>query len=102
MRLHVLHVSVYCCHHQVYRAFTIALLSICYAFLHWPVFTLVECVVQAIGIGHCIFTCVHFRTVSEIELFHCTVPKLLLIKRYYALFVIPVFIVQVTNLVQFN
>jgi hypothetical protein len=46
-------------------------------------------------------TCVLFRTVSEVELFHCTVPKLLIGKRYYVLFVIPVFTVQVTNLVQF-
>jgi hypothetical protein len=35
-----------------------------------------------------------FRTVSEIELFHCTVPKLL--------FLISVFIFQVTKLVQFT
>jgi hypothetical protein len=43
-----------------------------------------------------------FRTVSEIEIFHCTVPKLLLRKRYYVLFLIPLFIVQVTKLVQFT
>jgi hypothetical protein len=43
-----------------------------------------------------------FRTASEIELFHCTVPKLLIRKRYYVLFLIPVFIVQVTKLVQFT
>jgi hypothetical protein len=49
----------------------------------------------------CICTYVVFRTVSEIELFHCTVPKLLIRKRYYILFLIPVFIVQVTKLVQF-
>jgi hypothetical protein len=41
-------------------------------------------------------------TVSEIELFHCTVPKLLIGKIYYVLFLIPVFIVQVTKLVQFT
>jgi hypothetical protein len=46
--------------------------------------------------------CVLFRTVSEIELFHYTVPKLLIRKRYYVLFLIPVFIVQVTKLVQFT
>jgi hypothetical protein len=40
-------------------------------------------------------TCVLFLTVSEIELFYCTVPKLLKRKRYYVLFLIPVFIVQV-------
>jgi hypothetical protein len=38
-------------------------------------------------------TCVLFRTVSEIQLFHCTV--LLIRKRYYVLFLIQVFIVQV-------
>jgi hypothetical protein len=31
-----------------------------------------------------------------------TVPKLLIRKRYYVLFLIPVFIVQVTKLVQFT
>jgi hypothetical protein len=40
--------------------------------------------------------------VSEIELFHYTVPKLLIRKRYYVLFLILVFIVQVTKLVQFT
>jgi hypothetical protein len=50
----------------------------------------------------CICTCVLFRTVSEIELFHCTVPKLLIRKRYYVMFLIPVFSVQVTKLVQFT
>jgi hypothetical protein len=49
----------------------------------------------------CICTCVLFRAVSVIELFHCTVPKLLVRRRYYVLFLIPVFIVQVTKLVQF-
>jgi hypothetical protein len=45
-------------------------------------------------------TCVLFRKVSEIEIFHCTLPKWLIRKRYYVLFLIPVFIVQVTKLVQ--
>jgi hypothetical protein len=45
----------------------------------------------------CICTCVLFRTVPEIELFHCTVQKLLIRKRYYVLFLILVFIVQVTK-----
>jgi hypothetical protein len=49
-----------------------------------------------------ICTCVLFRTVSEIELFHCTVIKLLIRKRHYILFLIPVFIVQVVKLVQFT
>jgi hypothetical protein len=59
------------------------------------------------SIGHskqkkCICTCVLLWTVSETELFHCTVPKLLVRKRYYILFLIPVFIVQVAKLVQFT
>jgi len=39
--------------------------------------------------------------ISEIELFECTTAKLLIRKRYYVyvLFVMPVFIVQVTQLV---
>jgi hypothetical protein len=43
-----------------------------------------------------------FRTVSEMELFHFTVPKLLIRRRYYVLFLILVFIAQVTKLVQFT
>jgi hypothetical protein len=39
----------------------------------------------------CICTCVLFRTVSEIELFHCTVPKLLIRNRYHVLFLLQVF-----------
>jgi hypothetical protein len=35
------------------------------------------------------------------QLFHCTDPKLLIRKIYYVLFLIPVFIVQVTKLVCF-
>jgi hypothetical protein len=38
----------------------------------------------------CICTCVLFRTVSEIELFHCTVPEMLVRKRYYVKKVLPV------------
>jgi hypothetical protein len=34
----------------------------------------------------CTCTYVLFRTVSEIEIFHCTVPKLLIRKRIYVLF----------------
>jgi hypothetical protein len=45
IRLHALHVSACCGHHQVHRAFTIALSSICYTYPHWPVFTHWECVV---------------------------------------------------------
>jgi hypothetical protein len=41
-----------------------------------------------------------FWTVSEIELFECTVAKLLIRKRYYILFLI--LIVQVTNLLVCN
>jgi hypothetical protein len=43
-----------------------------------------------------------FRTVSEIEVVNCTVPKLLIRKINYVLFLIPVFIIQVTKLVQFT
>jgi hypothetical protein len=50
--------------------------------------------------GGKIGTCVLFRTVSEIELLHCTAPKLLIRKIYYALFLMPVLIAQVTKLVQ--
>jgi hypothetical protein len=50
----------------------------------------------------CVHMCVLLRTVSEIELFHCTVPKLLIRKRCYVMFLIPVFIFQVTKLVQFT
>ena len=42
-----------------------------------------------------ICTCVLFETVCKMDLFHCTVEKLL-IKSYYVLFIISVFIVQVT------
>ena len=63
------------------------------------------CILGGHSIGHSkqkfICTFVLFRTVSEIELFHCTVAKLL-IKRYCLLFPISVFIVQVTKLVQFT
>jgi hypothetical protein len=51
---------------------------------------------------NCIFRGVLFRKISEIELFHCTVPKLLIRKRYYVLLLLPIFIVQVTKLVQFT
>jgi hypothetical protein len=61
-----------------------------------------EVIVSVILRKNCIYTCVQFRTVSEIELFHCTVPNLLLRKRYYVLFLIPVFTVHVTKLVQFT
>jgi hypothetical protein len=43
-------------------------------------------------------TCIVFRTVSEIKLFHCAVPKLLIRKGYYVPSLMPVFIVQVTKL----
>jgi len=45
----------------------------------------------------CLCTSVLFRTVSEREIFHCTVAKLL-IKRYYVLFLTSVFIVQVKKI----
>jgi hypothetical protein len=50
----------------------------------------------------CICICVLFRTVSEVELFHCTVPKLLIRKIYYVLFLTQVFIIEVTKLLQFT
>ena len=48
-----------------------------------------------------ICTCGLFGTVCKMELFHCKVAKLL-IKCYYLLFLIWVFIVQVTELVHFT
>jgi hypothetical protein len=50
-----------------------------------------------------VLTCVLFLTFSEIKIFECTNAELLIRKRYYVyvLFLIPVFIVQVTELVQF-
>ena len=59
-----------------------------------------EVIVSVILSKRVMCTCVLFRTVSEIELFHCTIAKLL-IKRYYVLILILVIIVQVTKLVQF-
>jgi hypothetical protein len=47
-----------------------------------------------------LWTCVLFRTVSAIQLFECTVAKLLIRKRYYILFL--VFIFQTTNLLVDN
>jgi hypothetical protein len=77
---------------------------------HGVVFQKIERIIQGVpggkvnihgghSIGHskgqkCIFTCVLLLTVS--------VPKLLITKRYYVVFLIPVFIVQVTKLVQFT
>jgi len=60
-----------------------------------------EVILSVILSKKCICTCVPIRKVSEIEQFHSTVAKLL-IKRYYVLFIISVFIVQVTKLVQFT
>jgi hypothetical protein len=50
----------------------------------------------------CVCTRVLLHTVSEIEVFHCTVAKLLIRGGYYVLFLISVFIVQVSKLVQFT
>jgi hypothetical protein len=52
------------------------------------------------SVGHSKEKSVLFRTVPEIEIFHCTAPKLLVRNRYYVLFLIPAFIVQGTTLVQ--
>jgi hypothetical protein len=49
-------------------------------------------IVSTILSKKCNCTCILFRTVSEIELFHCIVPKLLIRKRYYVVFLISVFI----------
>jgi hypothetical protein len=46
----------------------------------------------------CICARALFRAVSEIELFHRTVADLLIRKRYYLLFLISVFVVQMTKL----
>jgi hypothetical protein len=40
-----------------------------------------EVIVSVILINNCVCTCVVFRKVSEIEVFHCTIPKLLIRKR---------------------
>jgi hypothetical protein len=61
-----------------------------------------EVIVLVILSKNCIHTCALFQTVSEIELFHCTVPKLLIRKRHYVQFLTTVFIVQATKLVQFS
>jgi hypothetical protein len=39
IHLHVIHVSVYCGHHPVYKTYTITLRSIHCTSLHWPAFT---------------------------------------------------------------
>jgi hypothetical protein len=44
-----------------------------------------------------IWTCVFFRTVSEIELFECTLAKWLIRKRYYSYVLFLIFIVQMKN-----
>jgi hypothetical protein len=86
----LLHMKIYCCKgsHTVYRVSQ----EERSVFLEVKIWIIIN--------KKCI--CVLFRAVSEIELFHCTVPKLLIGKRYYVLFLIPVFIVQVTKLVQFT
>jgi hypothetical protein len=61
-----------------------------------------EVIVSVILSIKCMCTGVLSRTVSEIETFHCTVPKLLIRKRYYVVFLTPVFIVQVIKLVLFT
>jgi hypothetical protein len=60
-----------------------------------------EVIVSVILSKNCICTCVLFRTVSEIVIsLHSS--KIVDKKRYHVLFLIPVFIVQVTKLVQFT
>jgi hypothetical protein len=53
-----------------------------------------EVIVSVILNNKCMCTCVLFRTVSGIELFHCTAPKFLIRKGYCVLFLTPVFVVQ--------
>jgi hypothetical protein len=52
------------------------------------------------SIGHSKQKSVYGHVSYLTELFHYTVPNLLIRKRYYILFLIPVFTVQVTKLVQ--
>jgi hypothetical protein len=66
----------------------------------WSIFW--EVIIWVILSKQTVYVRVPFRTVSEIQLFHRTVPKLLIRKRDYILFLISVFIVQVTKLVQFT
>jgi hypothetical protein len=80
--------------------------------LRWHIFLSIQGVlggkVSILGghsIGHskqnkCICTRVLFRTVSERELINSTDAKWLIRKRYYVLFLTPVFVVQVTKLIQ--
>ena len=65
--------------------------------------TLWEVIVSVILSKNIYMKCVLFRKVSEVELFECTTANLLLRKRYYVyvMFLMPVFIVQVTELVEF-
>jgi hypothetical protein len=49
-----------------------------------------------------IYVCVLNQMVSEMVPFHYTVPKLSIRKINYVLFLIPIFIAQVTKLVQFT
>jgi hypothetical protein len=57
--------------------------------------------VNSKGKKKCICTCVLFRTVSKIAISLYS-SKWLITKRHYVLFLIPVFIVQVTKLVHFT
>jgi hypothetical protein len=61
-----------------------------------------DIIVSVILSKNCVYTCVLFWTVSEVELFHCTIPTFLVRKKYCIMFLIPLFIVQVTKLVQFT
>jgi hypothetical protein len=61
-----------------------------------------EVTVSVIQAKKHICACALFQTVSEIELFDCRVPKLLIRKRYYVQFLITVLTVQVKKLVQFT
>jgi hypothetical protein len=54
-----------------------------------------------VTVKNCMYMC-PLLTGFQDSVFHCTVPKLMIRKRYYILFLIPVFIVPVTQLVQFT
>jgi hypothetical protein len=53
---------------------------------------------QCIGYSKQKIVYVHVSYSERFPRFHCTVPKLLIRKRYYVLFLMPVFIIQVTKL----
>jgi hypothetical protein len=59
-------------------------------------------VILSVILNKKVYMYMYYIPVSEIEVFHCTIPNFLTRKRFYVLFLIPAFIVQVTKLVQFT